>query len=840
MIAVNLNGVWNMREDRKGERLQAVVPGSVASTLLAHGIIEDPYFGGNEKKIQSIFDKDYEFERQFYVDASLLEHDKVLLHCDGLDTLAEIFINDISVAKTANMHRTWVIDIKKHLRVGGNGIRIYFSSPIKYLKQHPSKTGRPFASIRKAACMFGWDWGLVFPDSGIWRDIYIETFDKASIDFVKTSQFHKNGKVTLIAQVQTNVYNNSKITAKVTLTSPDGSVIEQQLEVKKSQATAEFKIENPKLWWPVGYGEQPLYSLKTALCSKQALLDERKQQIGLRTIVLNRDKRSDGWNFGFVVNGQPIFFKGENLVIEDAIISLSTQERWDRLLDNCIRSNLNGIRVWGGAYFPPSYFYEQCDKLGLLVWQDMMFACTFYMPTAEFIENIRCEIFDNLKRIAHHPSLALICGNNEIESIYTVMCSKEPETVELRKLFGREKPVGLILKSFVWRIYKKLFLKVIPSICRKIAPQVSYSHSSPSTGKPKSAKSFYDYLTDGDMHYYLQYNGNAPYQKIRTVKCRFMAEMGFQSYPSLKTIDEFTNAEDRTPHSDIMYAHQKCKNGNETIELYMSRDYIVPSEFKNYVYLSQLQAGEIMKYSVEYLRRIHYFCNGVIIWQLNDCWPVVSWSGIDYYGRWKAQQYYTKRFYEPVLISANDEETNVGLWVTNDSSSDFEGIVSWSLNDNIGVQKKGEQEVSVQKGKSLECIKLDFSKEISQRNTSDAYLTYSLSQNGKTIGQGYTIFCLAKDFNFQKPILQVNIEETAKEYIIRISSDCFVKGLALYLLEGDCIFSDNFFDMAKDCEKCVFVVKTPDISGNSCKPFADNLIFTSLNEVIIKERNKTR
>jgi len=839
MKYIDLNGKWKMREVGNDEYHETIVPGSVASALLANGKMDDPYYRDNEEKIQLLFEKEYEFARDFNVLPETLSHDKVLLRCDGLDTLATVKLNGKELGKADNMHRVWVFDVKSVLREGKNTLSILFDSPVRYLKDHPSKTGRAFAVIRKAACMFGWDWGLNLPDSGIWRDICVETFDCAKIEYATIRQCHARQKATLKIALHADIWGEG-VEAAAELFSPEGFVISKELRPAANYSEFSFQIENPLLWWPVGCGEQPLYRLKIVLKRNGEILDEKIQDIGLRTITLNREKKADGSNYGFVVNGLPIFFKGENMVIEDAVISRTTNERWDRLINNCIRSNLNGIRVWGGAYYPPDYFYEQCDRRGLLVWQDLMFAYTFYIPDDVFLENVRLELKDNLTRIAHHPCIALLCGNNEVESLYTAMSSKEPETVALRKLFGKEKRAGFFMRRIVWKIYSKLFLEFIPPLCEEYAPETDYVHSSPSARKPRSAKSFYDYLKDGDMHYYLQYNGNAPYQKMRTVQCRFMTEMGFQSYPSMKTIAAFSEEADRSPYSEIMYAHQKCKDGNEAIELYMERDYCIPADFADYVYLSQLQAGEIMKYSVEHLRRSNGYCNGVILWQLNDCWPVVSWSGIDYFGRWKAQQYYTKRFYENVLLSAIDDDTSVGLWVTNNSPTDAECDIVWLLMENGGkILQEGREHAFIPCGGSKEYVSLNFSNTVNNSNKNNVYLSYHLQNKNEIFGQGTVLFCTTKNFCFQKPNIKTDIDDNGTHYAITLSANCFVKGIVLDTIIGDCIFSDNYFDLP-DGESRTVILKKADVSGiDTAETLGKQLVVNNLNCVLMKKTEKS-
>jgi beta-mannosidase len=835
MKAIDLNGTWLMKEAGGGDQLSSIVPGSVAATLLDHKRIVNPYDADNETKVLPVFDADYEFSRDFDVDASVLTCDRVRLHCDGLDTLAETTVNGKLVANTDNMHRTYVFDIKHLLQAGKNTITVLFRSPTQYLKTHPARTGKPFATIRKAACMFGWDWGLNLPDSGIWRDIYIETFNHARIDELNVRQVHHDGKVDLKVAVKTEAWTDENVDVLTDVLSPNGETIySAKLPAKSGTMNFLVNIQNPQLWCPAGYGGQPLYEVRVRIEKGGTLLDEKRIRVGLRTVRLDRSRDGKGSKFEFVVNGRPIFFKGENLVIEDAVIRRSTQAHWDRLIDNCLKSNMNGIRIWGGAYYPPDYFFDLCDAHGILVSVDFMFASSFYEPKKEFVENVRQEVWDNVKRIRHHACLGLLCGNNELDMVFTVMTSTEKATSDLRKFFGGDKPVGPVVRMVVWNMYKKLFLDVIQKECKNLAPEISFEHSSPTTTRPGKAKSLFDYLSDGDMHYYLQYDMNAPYQKMRSFRSRFMSEMGFQSYPSIKTVRAFARAEDQTPYSKVMYSHQKCKNGNETIEEYMRRDYVVPTDFADYVYLSQLQAGEIMKYSIEHLRRDSGYCRGVIIWQLNDCWPVVSWAGIDYFGRWKAQQYFTKRFYAPILISAFDRGTTVGLWVTNDSVQDLDAKIIWRLCDNCSnILDSGEKVIASKSGSSAEFLTLDFADKVTDENRNKVYVEYELLADGNMLGSGTVLIALPKQFEFVKPSIALNFKETQDEYQIEVSSDCFVKGMALDLIDGDAIFSDNFFDLSQGRTKTVLVRKSDVTCVASLDDLKKQIVVTNLNEIIL-------
>ncbi|MDR1540410.1 MAG: hypothetical protein LBU32_20910 [Clostridiales bacterium] len=832
MKQIDLNGMWEMRSARGGEKLSAQIPGSAASTLLAHGQMPDPYLLDNEEKVQPLFDEDYIFSRDFEVREVDLQREQLMLHCDGLDTLAEISINGILLGKANNMHRTWIFDAKPLLHAGGNTISILFSSPTRHVKNHAAPVGKGFSVLRKAACMYGWDWGLSLPDCGIWRDIYLEAFDSAKIKHVAVRQKHSENRVEVSIAPQIEIWGD-KVEISVALRSPTGEALLEQTAPAAVGVSFLARVTTPELWWPSGYGRQPLYAVRVQLLQSGRVLDEKSFSVGLRIITLNRDVIGEESKYQFIVNGVPIFFRGENMIIEDSILSRTTPERWKKLMQNCVASNVNGLRVWGGAYYPPDIFYDLCDRHGILVYQDFMFACSFYAIDEAFIANVKCELEDNLKRIAHHACIALYCGNNEIDCLYTVACSDDEETAALRDFFGSKK-ASPEAEEFLQRIYAPLFLQLIPNMCKCYAPETSYVHSSPSVRKPGGAYALADYLRNGDMHYYLQYNGNAPYQKMRGMHCRFITEMGFQSYPSVKTIRAFAGDQELSPNSGILRRHQKCRGGNETIEAYMRRDYIVPSRFEDYVYLSQLQAGEIMKYSVEHFRRDSEYCSGVITWQLNDCWPVVSWSGIDYYGRWKALQYYAKRYFAPVLVSALEEGLAASLWVSNHSSAPFSGMLCWQLRDSHGsVIQQGEAQVDALPGSSSVYAKTNFESIIASGEEGKRYLEYRLLQDGQNIGCGTALFVRANEFAFEMPEIFLDVMEDEKNYRINVRSSCFAKGIMLDTDQGDCVFSANWFDLSPGDEKQVIVRKEDAQGIASLKMLQDALFAISLNHVML-------
>jgi beta-mannosidase len=838
MKLVDLNGSWTMTDLHSGQRLPARVPGTVAATLLGQQAMPDPYWGENEEVVQPVFGVDYEFSREFDIEPGALAHQQVLLHCDGLDTLAELVVNGAPAGRADNMHRTWVFDVKQLLRPGRNQLSVILRSPVRYLGEHPALPGARFTALRKAACMFGWNWGPVLPDSGIWRDIYLESRDGAHLDHVLVRQRHQDGRVGLLVQPQC-VVTSGEVQVRIEVRAPDGEVLSAQLHPAGRGVKSEISIDRPELWWPAGYGAQPRYTVTTALFRGDTELDRKDLRVGLRTIDLDRSADGDGNRYRFIVNGTPIFFRGDSLVIEDSITARSDTGRWTRLVDDCLRASVTGIRVWGGAYYPPDTFYELCDSRGLLVYQDCMYASSFYPASGEFLANCRQELIDNLRRIAHRPCVAVYCGNNEIDLAYTVTGSTDPQTVALRQILH-----GTALdddaRAHIWKQYTELFLGMIPAVCQEYAPDTGYVHSSPSLPTPGGAQSFADYFSGGDTHYYLPYDGNAPYQKMRTYRSRFMSETGFESFPAMKTIRTFSEPADHNPFSAVMRAHQKRENGNQVIEIYMRRDYHVPTSFEDYVLLSQLQAAEIMKYTVEHLRRDSEYCGGVILWQLNDCWPVISCSGLDYEGRWKALQYYKKRFFAPVLISPRDEGSRVQLWVSNERREPFTGDVEWRLETARGrVLRRGRLPVTAAAGQSLACTDLDLTDLLTADNRDRVTLGYRLLSGAAEISGGTVLFVLPKDFRFERPQIEAEVQDLGDRYEIRVTTDRFAKSVVLDTQVGDGVFSDNWFDLLNGQPRQVTLQKANAVGIESAQALRQNLTVRSLNHIMIDAAEPT-
>ncbi len=835
MVKIDLNGKWKMKNLIKEEWIKAKVPGTVFSDLLNAGLACDPFYRDNEDKIQELFLEDYEYIREFEVLSSHLDNDEVLLCCEGLDTLADVYLNKQLIANTENMHRTYKFDVRKNLVVGTNEIHIVFHSPRKFIQSKADLSKLPSVlgnngvdQIRKAQCAFGWDWGLSLPDSGIWKNIFIECNNTAVIEDFYITQQHETDKVTLQTSIDFKIWNNKPLNVEITITSPDNKAIlaKGQVDSGSKKYTANIEITDPKLWWPNGYGEQPLYEVSMLLMDGTTVIDSKKVNIGLRTIVLRRENDEWGKSYELVVNGKAIFVRGSNLIIEDSVVTRYSPERTKKMLQNCVEANFNCVRVWGGALYPYDDFYETCDRLGLVLYHDFMFACHAYPIHEEFLKSIREEIRDNVKRIRHHPCLGLWNGNNEIETIIDMFTNKtEPLRLGIQAHFNCS--LTAAEESQVKEEYIRLFAEVIPELLKELDPNTSYVRCSPSNDE------FFKLDENtGDTHYYITFANKMPYKEQRKLNFRFVSEMGFQSYPNIKTIETFTLPEDRSPDSPIMYKHQKSNSGNQDIELYMQRDFNLPKDFGLYVYASQILAGEVLKYSIEHMRRNRGRCMGVITWQLNDCWPVVSWAGIDYFGRWKAQQYYSKRFYAPVLVSACEEESKVDLYVTNDTFDSINGTLKWELKDNgSAVIIQGLEEVSIEPLSAKNCIQLDFLDLVKDFKPESNYVEFTLTSGTNVLGSGTAIFVPAKEFKFLNPELNITVEENETSFLLKVKAVAYAKSVGLDLEKADCIFSDNYFDLSANAIKAIEVKKSSLSEKLNLNQFRNQLKVVSVYDI---------
>ena len=781
-----LNSNWCMRPVGEGEYRPAVVPGTVYTDLLRNGDMEDPFWKDNEDKALLLMEKEYEYVSSFACDPQLLSADKVVLHFYGLDTLTEVTLNGVHLGSTINMHREWEYDVTEIVKAEGNELHILFHSPTKFIREAFAEAPtlgsedamQGFVHLRKAHCMFGWDWGAHLPDAGIYRPVELQGITCGRIDSVYIRQKHEENKVTLNLDVTCEWGKDwdEGSSYTVEITSPDGE------KLITEGSPVEIAIENPQLWWPNGYGRQDLYTVKVILNKNGAELDSWERKIGLRTMTMKREKDQWGESFATTVNGVSIFAMGADYIPEDHLLGRVTPETTRSLLTKAKFANHNAIRVWGGGYYPEDWFYDICDELGLVVWQDFMFACGVYDLTPEFEANIRAEFIDNIKRLRHHPSLGLWCGNNEMEMFvaYKNWISKPSET----------------------RDYILMYERIIPEILKEYDPQTFYWPASPSSGGT------FDEPNDpnrGDVHYWDVWHGNKPFTEYRKFFFRYASEFGFQSFPSEKTVDTFTDdPADKNIFSYIMEKHQRNGSANGKIMNYMQQTYKYPTDFDTVIYASQLLQADAIRYGVEHFRRNRGRCMGAVVWQLNDCWPVASWASVDYSGRLKALHYSEKRFFAPIMISCEEQgmmsaaqplnwlpfdfEKSIRLSVANESMADVKGMVRWQLrNADSTVVREECEEVAVP---ALTSVWLD-KVMLNDVDIYGQYVAYQFEMDGEVVSEGTVLFSYPKYFRFVDPQLSCRVE--GDELVI--SSKSLAKGVEIRNENDDLILSDNYFDM---------------------------------------------
>lgn len=818
MLLIDLNGKWQMKRVDEIDWIDARVPGSVYNDLLEAGKMKDPFYRDNEYEILELSNYDYEYKRIFSVTPDVVRHDQVILLCEGLDTLSEVYINGENVLNSHNMHRTYEVDIKDVLSAGENEIHVILRSPVQYCLEKDKEeylcscadAVPGISHLRKGHSMFGWDWGPQLPDLGIWRSISIGGYDAARIDDVYITQLHGENKVSVDARIKLNHWSGTEKVILVQMESPDGEKTEKKIITDGSaEQHILLDVNNPRLWWPNNFGAQPLYKLEVALLNGSDRIDVKTYRIGLRTIKVRCEKDPWGESFEFVVNGKSIFSMGADFIPQDNLLPRCSREKTEKLIKSCVQANFNTIRVWGGGYYQEDYFYDLCDEYGLIVWQDHLYACGIYNFSEEFKENITHETVDNMKRIRHHASLGLWSGNNELELAW--------DEWQWAERFGEK----------LHQDYKKQFEEYLPELAKQMDPNTFYLIASPTSfGKAQFAND----ENYGDMHYWEVWHGRKPITEFRKIYPRFMSEFGLQSFPSLKTVESFTLPEDRNIFSYVMESHQKNGTGNEKILFYISENFKYPKDFDSLLYASQLIQAEGLRNGVEHWRRNRGRCMGALYWQLNDCWPVASWSSIDYFGRWKAAQYASKRFFAPVLASACEEGTSVELHVSNEKLEAFTGKLSWSLRNNRSeVIKSGGADVSVEELSTAGRISLDFSDILdSGEKLRSAYLEFALTSEGEEISGGVVLFVKAKHFSLLSPEISTMITDRGDRFEIMVKSSAFARFVELDLKDADAIFSDNIFDLSAGKLKKVEVRKENISRALTLEDIKERLMVRSL------------
>ena len=790
MFTQSLTSGWTFRQLGGEEWLPAQVPGGVHTDLLAAGKIPDPFFADNELKVMWVAETEWEYRSTFQLTPEGAAQPHLFLVADGIDTLADVYLNGQLLGKAENMFLQYRWDVTKAVKAGANELRVVFHSAVNFCKMRNAE--KPLTGpvgmtleggvfVRKAPCHFGWDWGPKLAPMGIWRDIRLEGYAQARLGDVHLRQEHGAQGVTIKAAVTPEVFGEAPLTAKMKVTAPDGQSWETSAPVKNGRAELEVLVSNPQLWWPNGYGAQPLYDVQVTLESDGKQEDHKDYRLGLRTVELRQEPDEWGLSFGFVVNGVPVFAKGSDWIPADSFPTRMTKDSCEMLIRGAAETHQNMLRIWGGGYYEDERFYDLCDQYGILLWHDFMFACYVYPHDEEdFIANIQKEVVYNVRRLRHRACLALWCGNNEMEQGW----SEWGWGLRTDDLHVLEKAA-----------YEKFFYHTLPGWLEDLDTDHPYWPSSASSNTPmKNANS----QERGDAHYWDVWHGRQPFTAYRSQYPRFMSEFGFQSFPPMETVKAYAEEKDWNITSYVMELHQRSYKGNAAMLTQMTDTFRVPKGFAEMMYMSMVLQAEGIRFGVEHWRRHKNRVGGTLYWQLNDCWPVASWSSMDYFGRWKALHYSAKKFYAPVLLSIEDTETKMDLWLTSDLTRDWQGKVRWALMTLGGeVVKSGEMEAGIAAlGSKMVCT-LDFQAEVFGGGDRSRELVFvaELLQGEHMLTMQLATFAPNKHLELVDPRLDVQVTQEGGQAVFTVAARSLARFVELKLEGADAVFSDNYFDV---------------------------------------------
>ena len=794
--ALVLDHGWQFRQITAGQSaeadwLPATVPGDVHLDLLANKKISDPFSRDNESKLQWIENASWEYRVNFDVAPALLAHSNLDMVFEGLDAAAQVYLNEVQVLDADNSFRIWRVPAKSHLHAGSNDLRVVFQSPITAAQlvavadpwQARTKTA-PKTYIRKAAYEYGWDWGPRFVTSGIWRPVRLEAWDKVRISDFSIHQRDVSREVAHVdAEVEIEAAGNGQ--AQVSVQYSDGGKPMTEVETRSLHAGVNvidmpIEIRQPKLWYPAGYGAQSLYQFTAHVSTAGQTADSRTTKAGLRSIVLDRHLDQWGRSFQLIVNGIPVFAKGADVIPFDSFPNRATTAQYRLILESARDANMNMIRHWGGGYYETDEFYEICDELGIMVWQDFMFGNDWQPGTYAFKQNIESEAEDQVRRLRNHPSIVVWCGNNETE-------------VALN--WGDRGALPADVKFQMWQDYLTEFSGILNRVVEHLDAETPYWPSSPSADyEPLS-----DTYQSGDAHIWDVWHGRVPFSTYETHHARFVTEYGFQSFPELRSVEAFTEPADRASiFTPVMLAHQKNNEGNSIIHDYLLKDYPEPKDFASFLYVSQVLQAEGIKIGAEHFRRSRPETMGSIFWQLNDCWPVASWSSIDYYGRWKALQYYARRFYAPILVSPHIENGSVRVYIVSDKTVAQAATLRVSLMDFDGkVLLEDKHNVSIDPLASK--VYLDWPlarlKEAGAADTSNVFVIAELTAGTAELSRNLIYIAPTKEVHLKPAHLKVDVSGSKGTISVRISSQVLARDVYLSFGDLDVKVSDNFFDL---------------------------------------------
>jgi beta-mannosidase len=797
---ISLNYKWQVTSENGSIQFTTNIPNEVHLDLFKNKVIEHPFFGDNEKNIQWVAENNWIYEKEFDVDSSFLSNENLELVFGGIDTYSDVYLNEKLILQTDNQFRQWNVDVNSIIKTSNNKLKILIRSPFiienKKAREYefqPSSDSRVFT--RKAAYVYGWDWGPRIVTSGIWKPVKLVGWNGPILKDVFIIQDSlTERKAYLTAKFE--IYSTKP--AEVTLF-VYGNKQKLMTETGTQSIDVKLEIDYPDLWWPSGLGDQKLYKIDCSLIHNDFGVQTITKKIGLRTIDLVQEKDSLGKSFYFKVNSIPVFMKGANYIPIQILGNDVDTSKYVQLINDVVESNMNMLRVWGGGIYEHDIFYDLCDEKGILVWQDFMFANGMYPADSLMVENIKQEASDQIKRLRNHPSIALFCGNNEIAEAWANWGWKNKYSIDQQKKMEND--------------YNKIFNKLLPEVVNQHTPQIAYWPSSPQFGRGDKRSQF-----EGDSHYWGVWHDEEPFEMYEQKVPRFMSEFGFQSYPSLKTLSNWLDEKDLDYDSQVLQNHQKHSKGNELIKKYMEWDYNVPENFSNFIYLSQLLQAEGIVRGIEAHRRAMPYCMGSLYWQLTDCWPVVSWSGIDYEGRWKAPQYFAKKSFEPIILSLERNDETLNIYLVNDKKEGIEGYLTFRLMNFNGKKTLQAEEYYKIKPNCVELLRsLDITK-YAQVDLNAAVLNIGFDGNVKVSEKNF-YFVKPKEMNLLKPEIKITIEKEENHFVLLLLSDVLAKNVFVDS-DIDGSFSDNFFDLIPGEEKRIEFYPEEDIDEVSFTVFS--------------------
>jgi len=813
-IQKEINTGWKFKQARLNNWYPATVPGVVHTDLMDNGILEDPLFRLNERGAQWVDKEDWIYETTFNLDEETSSKENIYLLFKGLDTYADVYLNGTKILEANNMFREWKVDIKEIAKQKGNQLTIYFHSPIKV--DLPKWEALPFqyeaindqsengglfnkrvsVFARKAGYHYGWDWGPRLVTSGIWRPVIIEAWNDLRIDNIHYIQKNVSSKNADIETMLEIVGDKDIAFAKVEIKdeSSDKVLAAKVIDIQKglNKVMVSFSMKDPELWWSNGLGEPHLYSFNAKVSVDNSTIDNKVDKIGIRSIKLVRQPDEHGKSFYFELNGVPVFSKGANYIPCDIFLPRVTKDIYKKTILDAVNANMNMLRVWGGGIYEDDYFYELCDEYGIMVWQDFMFACSLYPAEGELLENIRQEAIDNVKRLRNHPSIAIWCGNNECLDAWAIWGWKRDYTAKDPKIAEK-----------IWKQFYGQYFVVLPEVVKEYDPMTSYTPSSPFTDIDGRRDK-----TDGDMHYWDTWKKGLSIDTYNDERSRYFSEYGFQSFPEWATVKLYASEErDWNITSEVMMSHQRGgTEANQIIEKCLINEYGKPKDFKSFLYMSQVLQGDAMKIAMEAHRRDMGYCMGSLFWQHNDCWPVASWASRDYYGRWKAQHYFTREAFKDILVSPIANGDKLDVYIVSDrlkkvkgqlfiSVLTLDGKIITNINKSIDVPANASTVVYSELTDKL--IKETIKEKI--------VITVTFKDQDNNSYTNNYFLLKQKDIDLPAANIKYEIQPINNGFEVKLKSDKFARAVFMSIDGIDNFFEDNYFDLLPDTEKIVKV-----------------------------------